>query len=160
MGVRAMFAGMSRPLRVVIVIVVVLGLASAVGGGLKTGAPNPADLPGPFAIQPIAVPVNELVFSPECVRNGPLIVVSAPCQVTLHSQLLPHELRMRAVVGSPQVVVVQKVHGQTASPLATPTFRPGDTIRVSAAGDGDVIIWISCAVPVSSSGACQLQVLD
>jgi hypothetical protein len=153
-----------KPILIVVIIVIALGVVSCAVGGLRgatEGPPalgdNPFDFENLLDPQPIRAAELGLagVNGGSCQRAGAVIQVAGTCQVLVEGRILPpRELRVRIDSGTANVVVRQEVRGEveTSDPES---FTPGETFDVSGGGTNDVEVFVACG-----GAGCDLRVLQ
>lgn len=149
-----------RPLLVVIVIIVILGVVSC-GAGVFRGVNEETEPDASSAASDagfdglINGPVEPQDISGPCLDNvHKLITVNTSCELNVEPvALLPRVLKLQVSSGTVFVSVRQEIRGklQPGSPQ-TEDFSPSETLEISVSGSTPVIVTLTCF------GTCVLDV--
>ena len=149
-----------RPLLVVVVVIIILGVVSCgagvIRGRLDAAGPSPAPSVRFEGFSDRAVPRRDVTIeaiSGSCTESGvPVkVTVTSQCRLTVDPRsLLPRKLKL-AAAGAPIFVVVrQDIRGETRT--KDKLFLTDDTIEVSVAGTSPVIVDVSCSCTLTFQG--------
>ncbi len=153
-----------KPIIIVVIIVIALGVVSCAVGGLRGAtegepalADNPFDFEGLLDPQPIRAAELGLagVNGGDCQRAGAVIQVSGTCRLLVEARILPpRELRVRVDSGTAIVVVRQEVRGEVET-SPDEDFSFGEIFDVSGGGTDDIQVFVACG-----AAGCDLRVLQ
>ena len=153
-----------RPLLILIVVIVILGVVSC-GAGVFRGLdedPPPAPSDRPLG-DVINAPVNRRdvdvrgIDGGSCSRSGATVSISGDCLLTVEPQVIrPRVLRFEVINNPVDVTVRQEIDGRLEpDDPETKTFFTfnDDEFEISVAGSSPVFALLEC-------GACDLRVID
>lgn len=153
-----------RPLLILIVVIVILGVVSC-GAGVFRGLnedppPNPSDaavdgfVEAPVRRQDVRV---EGVGGGSCSRLGPTISISSDCLLTVEPQAIrPRVLRLQVLNDPVDVTVRQEIDGELQpDDPETKTFNVfnDEDFEISIAGTSPIFVRLEC-------GSCDLGIID
>src|SRR6476646_9609087 len=133
-----------RPLLVVVVVIVILGVVSCGAGVIRGRMDAAGPAPTPSAqfegFGDSAVPPRDVSESGSgCSRSGALISVSGSCVLAIDPQSLrPRSLRLRATSGTTDIVVTQIIRGETHASDPDSLSVGDDDAKISVAGTSPV----------------------
>jgi hypothetical protein len=135
-----------KPLLVVIVIIIVLGVLSCGAGALRgsqdAGDPTPG--PGGGGAFGGQVAPADIELTGDCSFIPGAITVPSNCHLTMHPQaFIPRKLRLVVALAAAVVTVSQVIQNDLRSSEPT-TRNPGQDIEVSVAGSSPVVVDVLC----------------
>jgi hypothetical protein len=138
-----------RPLLVVVVVIIVLGViacgAGVIRGRMENGDATPEPTRRFEGFGDSAIPRREVTFGGDC-ENDPddeSVAVNGTCATTLEPRFLrPRKLIVTVSGGDVNVTVRQEIRGKRET--QSDTVDNGDEVEVAVAGTSPVSVFFSC----------------
>jgi hypothetical protein len=144
-----------RPLLVVVVVIIVLGViacgAGVIRGRMDAGRPKQTPSVQFDGFGDSKVPSRDVaVVGSGCDRSGAVITITTTCLLIADPQSIrPRTLHLDVTSGSVKAVVAQQIRGETRT--SDPNPDPTDPIEVSVSGTSPVRVTLNC-------GSCQVRI--
>lgn len=154
-----------KPLLVVVVVIIVLGVLSCGVGVIRgiqdsSATPAPPPTPTPFVLPDgvIEAPVpsgdvtSSAVPSSSCTIAGPDITISTDCRLIVNPQAFqPRKLFLQVMSGFVTIVVRQEIRGELRE--SDPDSKLVGTFEISVSGSSPVFVDVECT-------SCTLKVVN